>query len=147
MRLSCARPWINSQSMKIKLSETDFEFSAIRASGPGGQHVNKVSSAVQLKFDIHSSSLAASVKSRLLSLSDRRISKEGIIVVKAQRFRSQDKNKMDAIERLEVLVGKAATPPKRRVPTKPSRSAKERRLKNKKRLSDKKTTRGSTNFD
>lgn len=133
--------------MKIRLAETELEFSAIRASGPGGQHVNKVSTAVQLKFDIQASSLAASVKSRLLSLSDRRISKDGIIVVKAQRFRSQDKNKLDAIARLEVLVNKAATPPKKRLATKPSRSAKERRLKNKKHLSDKKTNRGSTNFD
>lgn len=133
--------------MKIKISEAEMEFSAIRASGPGGQHVNKVSSAVQLKFDIHRSSLAGSVKSRLLILADRRISKEGIVVVKAQRFRSQDKNKQDAMNRLEVLVNKAAAPEKKRVATKPSRSAKERRLKNKKRLSDKKLTRGSANYD
>ncbi|MFK7864199.1 MAG: alternative ribosome rescue aminoacyl-tRNA hydrolase ArfB [Pseudohongiellaceae bacterium] len=138
---------ISGLKMSVKIQEAELEFSAIRASGPGGQHVNKVSSAVQLKFDIQASSLSLRVKTRLLALADRRISKEGIIVVKAQRFRSQDKNKQDAIVRLEALVSKAAAFEKRRIPTKPSRSAKEKRLKNKKRLSDKKSTRGAGNFD
>lgn len=133
--------------MSSKLLESELEFSAIRASGPGGQHVNKVSSAVQLKFDIGRCSLPATVKARLRALSDRRITKEGIIVIKAQRFRSQDKNKQDAIERLELLVEKAAIAPKKRLATRPTRSAKERRLKDKKLLSNKKLSRGVSDFD
>jgi ribosome-associated protein len=133
--------------MSSKLLESELEFSAIRASGPGGQHVNKVSSAVQLKFDIVSSSLPLAVKTRLMALSDRRITKEGLIVIKAQRFRSQDKNKQDAVERLELLVSKAAAVPKKRLATRPTRSAKERRLKNKLHLSKKKLTRGVSDFD
>jgi ribosome-associated protein len=102
---------------------------------------------VQLKFDIVSSSLPAAVKTRLLALPDRRITKEGLVVIKAQRFRSQDKNKQDAVERLQLLAEKAATAPKKRLETRPTRSAKERRLKNKKLLSKKKLTRGSSDFD
>ena len=134
-------------SMSSKLLESELEFSAIRASGPGGQHVNKVSSAVQLKFDVVSSSLPSAVKARLMSLSDRRITKEGLIVIKAQRFRSQDKNKQDAVERLELLIGKAVAVPKKRLATRPTRSAKERRLKNKLHLSKKKLFRGVSDFD
>ncbi|MFT4748890.1 MAG: ribosome-associated protein [Pseudohongiellaceae bacterium] len=133
--------------MGRKFLESELEFSAIRASGPGGQHVNKVSSAVQLKFDIVNSSLPAAVKARLLALSDRRITKDGLVVIKAQRFRSQDKNKQDAVERLKLLAEKAASAPKKRLATRPTRSAKERRLKNKKLLSNKKLTRGSSDFD
>ena len=133
--------------MTSKLLESELEFSAIRASGPGGQHVNKVSSAVQLKFDVVSSSLPSAVKARLIALSDRRITKEGLIVIKAQRFRSQDKNKQDAVERLELLVVKAAAVPKKRLATRPTRSAKERRLKNKLYLSKKKLSRGVSDFD
>jgi ribosome-associated protein len=133
--------------MTSKLLESELEFSAIRASGPGGQHVNKVSSAVQLKFDVVSSSLPSAVKARLIALSDRRITKEGLIVIKAQRFRSQDKNKQDAVERLELLVSKAAAVPKKRLATRPTRSAKERRLKNKLYLSKKKLSRGVSDFD
>jgi ribosome-associated protein len=133
--------------MGRKFLESELEFSAIRASGPGGQHVNKVSSAVQLKFDIVNSSLPAAVKARLLALSDRRITKDGLVVIKAQRFRSQDKNKQDAVERQKLLAEKAASAPKKRLATRPTRSAKERRLKNKKLLSNKKLTRGSSDFD
>lgn len=133
--------------MRRKFPESELEFSAIRASGPGGQHVNKVSSAVQLKFDVPSCSLPVAIKARLLTLPDRRITKEGLIVIKAQRFRSQDKNKQDAVERLELLIEKAAIAPKKRLATRPTRSAKERRLKNKKHLSNKKLTRGSSDFD
>lgn len=127
---------------KFKLSETDLQFSAIRASGPGGQHVNKISTGVELRFDIQSSSLPASIKSELLRLKDRRINKDGIIVLKAQRFRSQEKNRQDAVDRLKVLIEKAASPAKKRIATKPGRAAKERRIRDKKKTGGKKSRRG-----
>ncbi|MDA0688180.1 MAG: alternative ribosome rescue aminoacyl-tRNA hydrolase ArfB [Proteobacteria bacterium] len=124
------------------LSESDLQFSAIRASGPGGQHVNKVSTAVELRFDIKSSSLPDNIKSELMRLSDRRISKDGIIVLKAQRYRSQEKNRQDAIDRLKALIEKAATPAKKRIATKPGKAAKERRIREKKKTGEKKSMRG-----
>lgn len=123
------------------LSESDLQFSAIRASGPGGQHVNKVSTAVELRFDIKASSLPTSIKSELMRLSDRRISKDGVIVLKAQRYRSQEKNRQDAIDRLRVLIEKAATPAKQRIATKPGKAAKERRIQDKKKTGEKKSMR------
>ena len=133
--------------MKFEIKEKELDFSPIRASGPGGQHVNKVSSAVQLRFDIVKSSLPAWVQSRMLELSDRRISSDGVVIIKAQRFRSQEKNKQDALERLELLLDKAATLEKPRIASKPKRSAKEKRLREKKQQSDKKTLRKSGDFD
>ena len=130
----------------FKLSETDLQFSAIRASGPGGQHVNKVSTAVELRFDIKSSSLSVQIKSRLMQLNDRRISKDGIVVLKAQRYRSQEKNKQDAIDRLTALIEKAAIPAKKRIATRPGKAAKERRLQDKKKTGEKKSRRGIVNI-
>ncbi len=133
--------------MKFVLNEKELEFSPIRASGPGGQHVNKVSTAVQLRFASQQSSLPAWVRQRMLEVADRRINSDGVVTIKAQRFRSQDKNKQDAIARLEALIDKAATKEKPRLVSKPGRAAKEKRLREKKQLSDKKTRRRSDSFD
>src|SRR6185369_15841937 len=97
--------------MKFSIPESELEISAVRSAGAGGQNVNKVSSAVHLRFDVAASSLPGDVKARLLGSSDRRLSDEGVIVIKAQRHRSQDLNRRDALARLNALVARAAEPP------------------------------------
>ena len=129
-------------SLNVSIPDDEIEFSAIRAQGTGGQNVNKVSSAIHLRFDINASSLPDFYKQRLLSLRDRRISKEGVIVIKAQRFRSQGKNREDALERfLELIKGVAVVPKVRRL-TKATRGSQEKRLNSKTQRSKTKRLRG-----
>lgn len=115
---------------------------AVRSQGAGGQNVNKVASAIHLRFDIRASSLSEEVKERLLNLQDQRITADGVIVIKAQRFRTQEKNRADALERLAALVGKATRRRKKRLATRPTRASKERRLKQKTRRGQVKSLRG-----
>ncbi len=128
--------------ISIKESEISLEF--IRASGPGGQNVNKVASAVQLRFDVsHSPSLPEEVRERLIKLAGRRVTSEGILIIHASRFRTQERNRQDAIDRLIELIRKAARKPKVRRKTKPSLESKKRRLEAKRRRGEVKRLRRS----
>ncbi|MDA8814311.1 alternative ribosome rescue aminoacyl-tRNA hydrolase ArfB [Luminiphilus sp.] len=127
------------------IPESEIEFSAIRASGPGGQNVNKVSSAIHLRFDVRSSSLPDAVKVKILRMRDTRISTEGVIVIKAQKFRSQEKNKLESLARLDELLQKSQHVETPRRQTRPSRSSVRKRLEGKKKQGSVKKNRGKVN--
>ena len=136
-----------SISQQVVIPDSEIDIQAIRAQGAGGQNVNKVSSAIHLRFDIGASSLPNIYKQELLKLQDQRISKDGTIVIKAQSYRSQEKNRAEALNRLQTLIISVAVPRKNRKPTKPTLGSKQRRIDNKTRRGQLKGLRGRVDIE
>lgn len=137
--------WITDQ---LSLGESEIQYEFVRAAGPGGQNVNKVATAVQLRFDVaHSPSLPEEVRQRLTRLAGKRLTAEGVLIIEARRFRTQEQNRQDALDRLTGLIRRAAEPPKPRRQTRPTAASQQRRLAGKRRRSEVKHTRRSTPAD
>ncbi len=148
-RAACQRRKLPSEGLPVRylVPDSEMEISAVRASGPGGQHVNKTSTAVQLRFDVAASGLPAAVKTRLLAIADRRLSTEGVLILKAQSTRSLASNKAEAIARLHELIEQAFEVPKARRATKPTFGSKQRRLAGKAQRATVKSNRGRVRED
>ena len=139
---------MNDFSGKTLIDESELQFRFFHSSGPGGQNVNKVATAVQLRFDaMQSPSLSEPIRARLMNLAGRRMTKEGVLVISSSRFRTQEANKEEAVKRLKLLLQEAARPPRKRKASRPSRAAVERRLQHKRRHAIKKNERRSMNFE
>lgn len=132
--------------LRYPISEREVEFSAMRAQGAGGQNVNKVSSAVHLRFDVRASSLPEWLRERLLALADQRLNKDGVLVIKAQQHRTQELNRADALQRLQALIDAVSHTPKARRATKPTYGSKQRRLAGKTRRGEVKSLRGKVDL-
>lgn len=131
---------------RLSVPEHELQFTGLRSSGAGGQHVNKVSTAVQLKFDIAASSLPVFIKQRLLGMKDRRISRDGMLTIKAQEFRSRSRNREAALERLKEMIEQATQVRKKRIATRPGKAAKQRRAKAKQQRGDLKKLRSKPRY-